>query len=101
MLSGQPQPEFPAWLHHQIMEQAASHDRKRLRLKHKFRLQAIPALAAIALSLFMGVAIGKTAYRKMNPLPENAAELYSQQNAATDTRDLAVFGESTLSEDLY
>lgn len=101
LLRNQPQSEFPGWLHHQIMDQAARHDSKRLHLKHSFRLQTIPALAAVALSLFIGVAIGKTAYRNVNPLPANAVEVYSQQNDTTDSRELAVFGESSVTGDLF
>lgn len=101
ILRNQPQAEFPGWLHHRIMDQAARHDRKRVHLKHSFRLQTIPALAAIALSLVIGVAIGKTAYRNVNPLPENAAEVYSRQNTANENQELAVFGESSVSGDLF
>jgi len=70
LLRNQPQPEFPSWLHHRIMEQAARHDSKRIRLKHSFNLQTIPALAAIALSLFLGVAIGKNVYRSVKSIPK-------------------------------
>ncbi|MDD4223961.1 MAG: hypothetical protein PHD87_05185 [Candidatus Cloacimonetes bacterium] len=101
ILRNQPQSEFPGWLHHRIMDQAARHDSKRVHLKNSFRLRTIPALAAVALSLFIGVAIGKTAYRNVNPLPANAVEVYSQQNDTTDTRELAVFGESSVAGDLF
>ena len=101
LLRNQPQPEFPSWLHHRIMEQAARHDSKRIRLKHSFNLQTIPALAAIALSLFLGVAIGKNVYRSVNPLPTNAKEIYSQSANKSDSLELAVFGESSVSGDLF
>ncbi len=96
-----PQPEFPGWLHHQIMDQAARHDRKRVHLKNSWKLQAIPALAAIALSLFIGLSIGKTAYRSANPLPQNATQSYASQEESYDNQELAVFGESSVSEDLF
>lgn len=101
ILRNQPQREFPGWLHHQIMDQAAQHDRARLRMKQSFRMQTVPALAAIVLSLFIGVAIGKNAYRQVNPLPENAKEIYSQQSEVPDSRDLATFGESSVAGDLF
>ncbi|MDD3143053.1 MAG: hypothetical protein PHG32_02535 [Candidatus Cloacimonetes bacterium] len=101
LLNNQPQPEFPGWLHHRIMDQAAQHDSQRIHLKHSFRLQTIPALAAIALSLFLGVAIGKNVYRSVNPLPANAAEVYSQTAGFTPSQELAVFGESSVAGDLF
>ncbi len=101
LLRNQPQPEFPGWLHHRVMDQAALHDSKRIHLKHSFRLQTIPAFAAIALSLFLGVAIGKTVYRNVNPLPANATEVYSQQNDTNENQELAVFGESSVTGDLF
>jgi len=64
-------------------------------------LQTIPALAAIALSLFLGVAIGKNVYRSVNPLPTNAKEIYSQSANKSDSLELAVFGESSVSGDLF
>ena len=101
LLRAKPQAQFPSWLHHRIMDQAAQHDRARVHLKTSFRLQTIPALAAIALSLVLGLAIGKNAYRNVNPLPENAAEVYSRQNTANENQELAVFGESSVSGDLF
>ncbi|MCB5224806.1 MAG: zf-HC2 domain-containing protein [Candidatus Cloacimonadaceae bacterium] len=101
ILNAETQPEFPGWLHHRIMDQISAHESRRVHLKRARGFQTIPALAAVALSLILGVAIGKTAYPNVNPLPENAAEIYSQQNQNTDNRDVAAFGESTVTADLF
>jgi len=47
------------------------------------------------------LALGKTAYIRVNPLPENASVIYSNQVSQTDSLNLVVFGESTLMEDLF
>ena len=39
-----------------------------------------------------GWALGKTAYSKINPLPENASVIYSNQASQTDSLNLVVFG---------
>jgi predicted anti-sigma-YlaC factor YlaD len=101
ILRNDPKTEFPSWLHHRIMDQAAAHNRKRILYKHSFRLQTIPALLAVIFSLSLGVMIGKTAYRKVNPLPENASEYYSQQAEQANSQELASFGESSLTEGIY
>lgn len=101
ILSAEPQPETPDWIQHRIMDQISAHESRRVRFSRARGFQAIPALAAVALSLILGVAIGKTAYPKVNPLPENAAEIYSQQNSDANGRDVAAFGESTVTADLF
>ena len=49
----------------------------------------------------LGVAIGKNVYRSVNPLPANAAEVYSQTAGSTPSQELAVFGESSVAGDLF
>lgn len=101
ILSAEPQPETPDWIQQQILDQISARETQRPRFRPARGFQAIPALAAVALSLILGVAIGKTAYPKVNPLPENAAEIYSQQNSDANGRDVAAFGESTVTADLF
>ncbi len=93
--------EFPSWLHNRILEETVKHERKRMLSGLIVRWQTIPALVAIVLSLMGGWALGKTAYSKINPLPENASVIYSNQASQTDSLNLVVFGESTLMEDLF
>ncbi|MBW6514152.1 MAG: zf-HC2 domain-containing protein [Candidatus Syntrophosphaera sp.] len=98
MLDPKAQPEFPAWLHHQIMDQAARHDKRRLSYKYRLKLQTVPALLAIVMSLTFGALIGKFSYGKVNPLPD------STQAAATELEDnqqLARFGESSILDYSY
>lgn len=87
------QPEFPAWLHHQIMDQAAQHDKKRLHIKHRRRLQLIPAMLAVIISLALGAVIGKNAYGNVNPLPDTRVVASDQKTGVTE---VAAFGESSL-----
>lgn len=98
MLNPKAQTEFPAWLHHQIMDQAARHDNKRIAYKHRLKLQAIPALLAIVLSLTLGALIGKISYGKVNPLPGNTEIAGTAQD---DAQQLARFGESSLIDNSY
>ncbi len=91
-----PQPEFPAWLHHQILSQAASHDRKRLFIKHRRKLQLIPAMLALIVSLSLGALIGKAAYGTVNPFPQS-----NTVAATSHAGQIASFGESSLVDDIY
>ena len=93
MLKPKAQPEFPAWLHHQIMDQAARHDKQRLSYKHRLKLQTVPALLAIVLSLTFGALIGKFSYGRVNPLPDSTQTASAEQN---DNQQLARFGESSI-----
>jgi len=101
LLSTYPVQEFPSWLHNRILGETVKHERKRMLNSLIVRWQTIPALVAIVLSLMGGWALGKTAYSKINPLPENASVIYSNQASQTDSLNLVVFGESTLMEDLF
>ena len=98
ILRPQPQPEFPLWLHHQIIAQAASHDRKRLFIKHRRQLQLVPAMLALILSLTIGALIGKVAYGTVNPFPQSNTVA---ANSSDDATQLASFGESSLLDDIY
>ncbi|MCB5246017.1 MAG: anti-sigma factor [Candidatus Cloacimonadaceae bacterium] len=93
--------EFPSWLHNRILDETVKHERKRVLNSFIVRWQTIPALVVIVLSLIGGWAIGKSAYSKVNPLPENASAIYSNYLSQTDSLNLVVFGESTLMEDLF
>lgn len=101
LLSTLPVREFPSWLHNSILEETVKHERKRMLNSYIVRWQTIPALIAIVLSLIGGWALGKTAYIRVNPLPENASVIYSNQVSQTDSLNLVVFGESSLMEDLF
>ncbi len=89
-------PEFPSWLHHQILSQAAQHDKKRLSYKHRWQLRAIPVMLAIVLSITFGSLIGKVGYNIANPFPEQETTASAAQD---DSQTLASFGESTLVDD--
>jgi len=92
LLRHQPRHEFPTWLYHRILDQAASHDRKRLFIKHRRKLQLIPALMALALSIMLGGMIGKFGYNRVNPFPEDKAQALQELPAT----QIASFGESSL-----
>lgn len=88
------QPEFPGWIHHQIMDKAAAHDSRRRTYQRRWKLQAIPALVAAVLCLYVGTIVGKAAYTTVNPFPDSSLAL------ATQTDSPALFGESDLIESI-
>ena len=95
MLRPEQQPEFPGWLHHQILSQAAAHDTKRHSYQQRWRLALVPAMMALILSLSVGVMLGKAAYNTANPYPSLSAEIAQNQDEGTA---LASFGEGVLSD---
>ena len=98
LLRNQPRSEFPAWLHHQILDQASQHDRKRLFIKHRRKLQLIPALVALSLSLILGGIIGKYSYNSLKPFPQSVAAVEQEEPSAPA---LASFGETSLLDNGY
>jgi predicted anti-sigma-YlaC factor YlaD len=91
LLQAQPRAEFPAWLHHQIMEKTARHDRQRKQYKIRWRLQTIPALLVLILMFTVGGLLGKAAFSSFVPFPETPS--------ATPSQELASFGEVSLLDD--
>jgi predicted anti-sigma-YlaC factor YlaD len=87
------QPEFPTWLHHQIMDKAASRDKQRIAYTHRRKLQAIPAFLAVVIALTLGVLIGKTAYGSVRPI---SYESHALNEVQQDSQHLASFGESSI-----
>lgn len=95
MLRTEQQTEFPGWLHHQILSQAAAHDTKRHSYHQRWKFALVPALMALILSLSVGVMLGKAAYNTANPYPSLSAEIAQNQDEGTA---LASFGEGALSD---
>ncbi len=87
-----PSVELPAWIHARIMDSSRQHDTSRVRIKHLGRWQAVPTLAAIALSLYLGGLVGSKSFTNNSTLAATAP--FSQlQNS-----EYASFGESSLLE---
>ncbi|MGC9362338.1 MAG: zf-HC2 domain-containing protein [Candidatus Syntrophosphaera sp.] len=93
MFQADEQPEFPAWLHHQIMDKAARQDKQRVSLKHRWKLQAIPAFLAVVIALTFGVLIGKNAYGTVRP---PSYESHALNDVQQSSQHLASFGESSI-----
>lgn len=98
MLRSRQLPEFPSWLHHQILSQANQHDGKRLSFNRRWKLSAIPALLAVVLSLTFGTLIGKAIYGSPGNVRNRTVPLTATDVPASQ---IASFGESTLIEDIY
>lgn len=87
-------PEFPSWIHLQIMDKAAAHDNRRRTYQRRWKLRAVPALVAAVLCLYVGSIVGKAAYTTVNPFPDSSPALASQ------TESPALFGEGDLIESI-
>lgn len=98
LLRSQQAPEFPTWLHHQILDQAAHHDNLRVAFRRRWRLSTIPALLALVLSLTIGSIIGKAIYGAPDISHNRDNQITASDKPASQ---VASFGESTLIEDFY
>lgn len=94
ILTTELQPDFPAWIHHQIMDKTIQHDRKRLSYRRRWKLQAVPALLAVLLSLSVGGLVGKAVFATLVPFPKVVST-----TAQDGSRDGASFGELSLLDD--
>lgn len=65
-LSGSAPPELPGWIHHRIIAQTKDHDNRRVKSYRLLQLQKVPALLAIAFSLWMGGLMGTKVYNSIN-----------------------------------
>lgn len=91
ILKAETRPEFPSWIHYQIMEKAAQHDKKRLSYRRRWKLQAVPALLAVLLSLSVGGLVGKEVFATLIPFPQVVS------TAKLDgSKDNSSFGEISL-----
>ncbi|HRY83727.1 MAG TPA: hypothetical protein P5533_03740 [Candidatus Cloacimonadota bacterium] len=89
-LSGQ---DFPAWIHHRILDQADQHDKVRRSSFRLLQLQKVPAFLAILLSLGIGFRVGTKAF-DLKTRPETAKVL----TANSALVDFTGFGETSIME---
>ena len=92
ILSSGLQVEFPQWIHQRIMQQSREHDSRRIRIRHRARWQAVPTLAAIAISLYLGGLVGFKSFSSVS------ADSDSGTSISTSNSEYAIFGESSLVE---
>lgn len=95
VITSLPDPGFPAWLHERILADAASHDIRRARYQRQWKLQTIPAAAAIILSLYLGSLVGIKSYNT------STADIIGAATDTTSNTELASFGETTLLDAYY
>lgn len=87
-LQSTPQTEFPAFLHHRIMDQIKSREVVLHRRAVRTRWQLIPAAVAVLLSLYVGSLVG--------------VRTFSAQNAKSkDTYAATSFGENGMVTTMY
>ncbi|MDP2172976.1 MAG: hypothetical protein Q8M98_04170 [Candidatus Cloacimonadaceae bacterium] len=92
LLSPSSPPEFPTWLHENIMHQVRMHEPQRVILRRRMKLQNIPATLAIILSIYIGSLLGVNAFKAETP-PVAEVSVYQD-----DSFEVASFGESTIFE---
>lgn len=89
-LSASAVPELPGWIHSRIIAQTHDHDKRRVKSYRLLQLQKVPALLAIALSLWMGGLMGTKVYTSMNKT--NAPKTLTANSAVVDYTG---FGETS------
>jgi hypothetical protein len=83
-----PRQEFPAFLHHQIIDKINSREAVRHQHAVRIRWQTIPATIAILMSLYVGSLVG--------------IRTFNNQTARNDTKsELYTFGETNLANNFY
>jgi anti-sigma factor RsiW len=83
-----PRQEFPAFLHHRIMDQIKNGEPVRHRHEVRIRWQTVPVTLAILLSLYAGSLIG--------------IRTFSSQSARTNVKsELYTFGETNVANNFY
>ncbi len=90
MLGMAPEAAFPEWLHQRILHQASQHEPQRIGFARRWKLQTIPALLAVAVSLYVGALMGVKAYAA------NTQTYATEATQSTESYELASFGESLL-----
>lgn len=90
IMTSVPNPDFPSWMHERIIAEAASHDQRRVRYQRQWKLQTIPAAAAIILSLYLGSLVGIKSFNT------NTTNTSSTTVESTTSAELASFGETSL-----
>lgn len=90
-LKSLPQAEFPAYMHHRIMDQVKNHQAAYRRQVVRTRWQAIPATLAIMLSLYFGSLIGVKTFNTQTVAT----------TTTTETTELSSFGENGLYSSIY
>ena len=87
-LQNSPYPEFPAFLHHRIMDKVKSNQVVYRKKAIRTRWQTVPVTIAIMLSLYFGSLIGAQTFN-------------TQQTASADTTEQNSFGENSLISSFY
>jgi anti-sigma factor RsiW len=87
-LQSLPQPEFPAFMHHRIMDKVINSQPVYRKQAVRTRWQAIPAALAILLSLYFGSLIGVRTFT-------------TQSTTSTESSELSSFGENSLLSSFY
>lgn len=92
-LGSAPKQDFPAWIHHQIIDQTNAHDQRRRSSFRLLQLQKVPAFLAILLSLGIGSWVGTKAF-DLNNNP-SSSKLLTANSALVDYTG---FGETSIME---
>lgn len=87
LISSIPRKEFPAFLHHRIMDEIKHREPIYHKKQVRVRWQTVPATLAILLSLYVGSLIGIKTFNPPTVTPAATHELYS-------------FGDHSLAKDL-
>jgi hypothetical protein len=88
LYSALPQPEFPAFLHHRIMDQIKAKETVSAKHAVRIRWQTVPATLAILLSLYAGSLVGIRTFTNQPTKADTKSELYS-------------FGETNVANNFY
>ncbi|MDD4309817.1 MAG: zf-HC2 domain-containing protein [Candidatus Cloacimonetes bacterium] len=94
MLSAQPQPEFPAWVHANIMDKVHRLDNQRPSLIRRLKLAPVTATLAISLSFWGGAKVGVASYN-------NSTKTVPSTNTTLLSSNTTYFGENSLVDSYY
>lgn len=83
-----PQPEFPAFLHHRIMDEIKRKEPILHKKEVRTRWQLVPATLAVLVSLYFGSLVGVKAFGPTNTTNNDNVELYT-------------FGENGMMNSIY
>ncbi len=89
LLSGAPQPEFPTWIHAQIMDKVHRLENRRPGFIRRFKLAPATALLATILSFWLGTNVGISSFGTTQ-----STEISEVSNLTTAS--LSDFGENSL-----
>ncbi|MDZ4120868.1 MAG: zf-HC2 domain-containing protein [Candidatus Cloacimonadaceae bacterium] len=85
ILTQSPDPEFPSWVHHQILDRVKIQENTRKTFRHRLELQAIPVSMAIVLSVYFGIQVGVKTF--------SSPDITTSETTETE---YVVFGENSL-----